>query len=77
MRVDEAGDDDAVRRIDHLGVAGVDGGTDRGDLVVLDQDVAAVDVADRLIHAQHMAAAEQHALGHDRLPSPVQVVQFG
>ncbi len=33
--------------------------------VVLDEDVSAVEVSERGIHAEDVAAAEQHALGHD------------
>ena len=50
--------------VDHLGVPDLERGADGDDAVVLDQDVAVVDVADLGIHAQHMAAMKQHASGH-------------
>jgi hypothetical protein len=68
MGIDEAGHDDAVGRVDDLGVARRDRRADRDDPLVLDQDVAAEDVADLRIHAQHMSSTEQHAVGHE--PSP-------
>ena len=40
-------------------------GGDGGDPVVLHEDVRAEEVADSRIHAEHMAATEQNALGHD------------
>src|SRR5207248_8140570 len=69
VRVDEAGDDDAVGRVDHLGVARVDRRADRGDAVVLDEDVAAEDVADLRVHAQDVTAPDQYSLRHDPLRS--------
>ena len=47
VRVDEARHDDAARGVDHLGVADLERRADGGDPIVLDQDVAAEDVADR------------------------------
>ncbi len=44
--VDEAGDGDLVGAVDDLGVVGVDRGRDLRDLGAVDQDVAAVEVAD-------------------------------
>ena len=46
VRVDEAGDDDAAGRVDDLGVAGLERVADGRDPVVLDEDVAAVEVAE-------------------------------
>ena len=55
-----------------LRVARVEVLADGCDAVVLDEDVAAEDVADVGIHAQDVAAAEQNSLRHGHLPS----VQF-
>ena len=46
MGVDEAGNGDPVGGVDDLGAVGRDRRRDRGDLAPLDQDVAAVKVAD-------------------------------
>ena len=44
--VDEAGHDDPVGGVDHLGVRGVDAPGHRDDHAVLDQHVAAGEIAD-------------------------------
>jgi hypothetical protein len=64
VRVDEARDDGAVGRVDHLGVAGVERVPDSRDAVVFDQDVAAVQVSELPIHREDMTASEQYARGH-------------
>jgi hypothetical protein len=63
VRVDEAGDDDAVLSVDHFGIARVERTAHRRDLVVLDEDVSAVHVADLRIHAEDVTASEQNPVG--------------
>ena len=54
LRVDEAGDHDQPEASIDLGVAGVDGGSHRGNSIVLEQDIATVEITDLRVHAQHM-----------------------
>ena len=64
MGVHEAGDDDHVRRIDHgRAVARVQLRADRRDLVILDQDIAAVHIGDRRVH-RHDGSALQKGQCH-------------
>ncbi|MET8290152.1 hypothetical protein ABZV80_33790 [Streptomyces sp. NPDC005132] len=58
MVVDEAGHDDPVGRVDHLGVRRVDAPGHLDDHTVFDQHVTAVEIADGRIHADHDAASE-------------------
>ena len=67
--VDESRNDDATRRVEDLCFDSVEPVADRGDASVLDQHVAAVEVADLRIHAQDMAAPEQNTPRHGNLPS--------
>ena len=57
MGVDEARDDDAVARVDHLGI-GADVRLDGDDLVVLDEYVAG-EIPDLGIHAHDRPPADQ------------------
>ncbi len=57
--VDEAGHDDPVGRVDHLGVRRVDAFGDLDDHAVLDEHVTAGEIADSRVHADHGAATEQ------------------
>jgi hypothetical protein len=63
MRVDEAGQHDAVRGVDHGGI--VTGHGDLGlhvpNLPVLDQHIGLCEVADRAVERQHNAAPDQDA----------------
>ena len=57
MGVDEAGDDDPVRGVDHRGVVRHhDVRPDLADLAVLDQHVGLGEVADLPVEGQHHAA---------------------
>jgi hypothetical protein len=61
MRVDEARHHDAAARIDHVGAAGEQVGTDCLDPLALDQHVAAHEVADRRVHRHDGTAFDEIA----------------
>ncbi|MFF4828348.1 hypothetical protein ACFY20_36330 [Streptomyces sp. NPDC001312] len=54
--VDEAGHDDPVGRVDHLGVRRVDPFGHLDDHAVFYQHVTAVEISDRRVHADHGSA---------------------
>src|SRR5207247_7486377 len=70
VRIDEAGDDNAAGGVDHLRVARLEPAAHGRDALVLDQHVAAEDVAELGIHRQHMTIPKHDPLGHDPLPFP-------
>ena len=71
MRVDEAGQHDHARRVDHARL-GRDIRAARRDLLALDQYIGLVEIADAGIEGEHHAALEQDtsraALGESRPP---------
>ncbi|XVV08115.1 hypothetical protein ACQPW3_26100 [Actinosynnema sp. CA-248983] len=67
--VHEAGQDDLPGAVEHLGVAGREVAPDRDDGAVLDQDVAAVEVPDVRVHAQHDSAAQDGPGSHGMPPT--------
>ncbi len=60
VRVDEAGQDDHARRVDH-GRVGADVRTHGGDPPVFDQHIGPLEIADGGVVAEHHAALEQSA----------------
>ena len=50
VRVDEAGDHDVAAAVDNGGIVRADIAADFDDLLAVDQDVAAVEVADFRVH---------------------------
>ncbi len=63
--VDEAGHDDRVRGVDHLGIAGIDPLADGCDALAFDQHVPVVNYAEFVVDGQDGPAAKQRAfLGH-------------
>ena len=61
MGIDKSRYDDHAVGLDHVGVAGIDVGADRDDLLAVDQHVAHGKVADCRIHAQHRTALDDVA----------------
>ena len=59
VRIDEARHDDAVRRIDHLGVRRADVRLHRRDLPAFDQHVGLLEVADDVVERENAAALDQ------------------
>src|SRR5690606_8228524 len=64
VAVDEAGDDDVARHVDHFGVGRFQVGADGGDLRAFDEDVPAGEVAQLWVHRDHVTTLQQHAVGH-------------
>jgi hypothetical protein len=58
--VDQPRHDDAAGGVHPLGVTGVEVVADRDDGVALDENVAAGELADRRIHRDDVAAADEH-----------------
>ena len=63
VRVDEAGDHDVTRDVDHLGVGG-EVLPHLNDRVALDQDVAARDVPELRVHREHVPPSQQDPIRH-------------
>jgi hypothetical protein len=59
MGVDEAGDHDAVGRVDDLAPLGLQVGSDRRDRGALDEHVAAREVADVRVDRHDVPVADQ------------------
>ena len=58
--IDDAGQGDHARGIDHLGACRVERRSDGGDCaIVADQDVAVRQIAQRLVHGDDIGAADQ------------------
>ena len=67
VQIDHARADDHVGRVDDLGISGIDTVTHLKDLVVFDQNVAAPDIANRVVH-RHDPAALNECTGHHASP---------
>ena len=65
VRIDKTRNGDHAARVDRLVSGRVDHGADRGDLVVLDQDVASAKIADLRVYAQDGRVGDE-CLGHVR-----------
>jgi hypothetical protein len=63
VRIDEAGDQDAVACLDYDGVSGRDIGFHLMDLAVLDQDIGVSEVADGPVARQHDPTFDEDAAG--------------
>ncbi len=68
MSVDESRHYDHRRRVDDLGLADLQVGTDRDDLRAVDQDVRAAEVADLPIHRENTAVLEYCSSGCHNSP---------
>ena len=66
--VDEAGDDDVARRVDHPGSVRGQPVTDGGDPVALDEHVGAGHLAERRVLGEHDPTLDEHAVGHRSFP---------
>ncbi len=64
MGVDEARDDDVAGGIDRPGAVGGQVAADRGDPVVLDEDVGAGHLAELRVLGEDVSALDERSVGH-------------